>query len=397
MSGLSSPCGDVAQGAAPPAGFGQLQARGVGLRAGGLDVRTRPGRRPRPVARRRLSISALVFDEPRPARWFDQVHAEGAHHGQLGCAPRCRGCCRRGDEVERDESPTERRGPDLPTSRGALGGGPRSLGQVRCPREPTSMSRPRATRATGKPMRPSPHQAPSVASGQVRVPTVDWPTARPGEAKQLGLGDQVPGQTEGSAPQVSSAGPAAADDPVPHTRHLVVTRRPPRSMGGVAPSGGGPADEGRAAGRAANASPACAHASPRRLAAPPRISRQDVLCRRRGPAPRETAPPSSTDPVGVRRRDALVVVEDHASGRSSGTGHTSLKSEPTPPWTGVRRGRLVGGVGDQWRLVLGRDVLGAVGVDLDTGAHRRGDGDLLQVAALGAGRLEPQHLLERRW
>src|SRR5690349_10871812 len=44
-------------------------------------------------------------------------------------------------------------------------------------------------------------------------------------------------------------------------------------------------------------------------------------------------------------------------------------------------------------LVLDRDVAGAVGVDLDTRAHGRGDGDLADVAALGAGRLEPQHLL----
>ncbi len=46
------------------------------------------------------------------------------------------------------------------------------------------------------------------------------------------------------------------------------------------------------------------------------------------------------------------------------------------------------------RLVLDRHVAGAVRVDLDAGAHGRGDGDLLDVAALGARRLEPQHLLE---
>ena len=45
-------------------------------------------------------------------------------------------------------------------------------------------------------------------------------------------------------------------------------------------------------------------------------------------------------------------------------------------------------------LVLPGDVARAVGVDLDPRAHRGGDGDLLDVAALGAGRLEPQHLLE---
>src|SRR3954447_21367598 len=56
--------------------------------------------------------------------------------------------------------------------------------------------------------------------------------------------------------------------------------------------------------------------------------------------------------------------------------------------------------GDWWSgrsgLVLGRDVAGAVRVDLDAGAHRRGDGDLLDVAALRAGRLQTEHLFQRR-
>src|SRR6476469_668048 len=56
-----------------------------------------------------------------------------------------------------------------------------------------------------------------------------------------------------------------------------------------------------------------------------------------------------------------------------------------------RRGVRGSGLGG---LVLGRDVLDAVGVHLDAGAHRRRDGDLLDVAALGAGRLETQHLVE---
>jgi hypothetical protein len=47
-------------------------------------------------------------------------------------------------------------------------------------------------------------------------------------------------------------------------------------------------------------------------------------------------------------------------------------------------------------VALGRDVARAVGVDLDAGPMVRGDGDLPDVAALGAGRLEPEHLLERR-
>ena len=45
------------------------------------------------------------------------------------------------------------------------------------------------------------------------------------------------------------------------------------------------------------------------------------------------------------------------------------------------------------RLVLDREVAGAVRVDLDARAHGRRDGDLAQVAALGAAGLEPQHLL----
>ena len=42
-----------------------------------------------------------------------------------------------------------------------------------------------------------------------------------------------------------------------------------------------------------------------------------------------------------------------------------------------------------------RSLAGPVRVDLDAGAHRRRQGDLPEVAALGAGRLEPQHLVER--
>src|SRR5690348_548095 len=59
--------------------------------------------------------------------------------------------------------------------------------------------------------------------------------------------------------------------------------------------------------------------------------------------------------------------------------------------TGPRTGQTCSGV-----LVLDRDVAGAVRVDLDAGAHGRRDGDLLQVAALGAGRLQTEHLFERR-
>src|SRR3954447_10653337 len=46
-------------------------------------------------------------------------------------------------------------------------------------------------------------------------------------------------------------------------------------------------------------------------------------------------------------------------------------------------------------LVLRSDVPGLVRVDLDARAHGGGDGDLPKVAALGARRLESQHLFER--
>src|SRR6516165_1853128 len=41
------------------------------------------------------------------------------------------------------------------------------------------------------------------------------------------------------------------------------------------------------------------------------------------------------------------------------------------------------------------EAAGLVRVHRDTGAHRRGERDLLQVAALGGGGLEPDHLIER--
>src|SRR6266705_6535575 len=35
------------------------------------------------------------------------------------------------------------------------------------------------------------------------------------------------------------------------------------------------------------------------------------------------------------------------------------------------------------------------GIDRDAGAHRGGEGDLPQIPALGGGRLEPDHLVDR--
>src|ERR1700743_1127913 len=41
------------------------------------------------------------------------------------------------------------------------------------------------------------------------------------------------------------------------------------------------------------------------------------------------------------------------------------------------------------------EAAGLVGVDRDAWGHGRGEGDLLQVPALGGGRLEPNHLVKR--
>ena len=79
-------------------------------------------------------------------------------------------------------------------------------------------------------------------------------------------------------------------------------------------------------------------------------------------------------------------------------GRQNLALDPksanaTDPAVGVGGAQPV--VGSGLCLVLDRDVTSAVGVDLDTGAHGGGDGDLADVAALGAGRLEPEHFVER--
>src|SRR5580692_12899728 len=53
-------------------------------------------------------------------------------------------------------------------------------------------------------------------------------------------------------------------------------------------------------------------------------------------------------------------------------------------------GRASGGGG----LEVVGEVAGLVGVDGDAWAHRGGEGDLPQVAALGCGGLEADHLVE---
>src|ERR1700722_632175 len=45
--------------------------------------------------------------------------------------------------------------------------------------------------------------------------------------------------------------------------------------------------------------------------------------------------------------------------------------------------------------LLVEEAAGLVRVDRDAGGHGRGEGDLPQVAALGGGWLEPDHLVER--
>src|SRR4051812_196284 len=77
-------------------------------------------------------------------------------------------------------------------------------------------------------------------------------------------------------------------------------------------------------------------------------------------------------------------------------GPERTSSEPAPRGDGLARVFLfplkIRASSRGSRVFLARDVARAVRVDLDAGAHRRGDGDLLDVAALGARRLEPQHL-----
>src|SRR5690606_11046586 len=50
---------------------------------------------------------------------------------------------------------------------------------------------------------------------------------------------------------------------------------------------------------------------------------------------------------------------------------------------------------DRGRVLLDEEVAGAVRVDRDAGAHRGGDGGLLDVPALGGGRLQTEDLVQR--
>src|ERR1044071_8567266 len=77
--------------------------------------------------------------------------------------------------------------------------------------------------------------------------------------------------------------------------------------------------------------------------------------------------------------------------RQSRTRRPGERRRPQPNGHSVeafRGRRLLSGV------ELGGQRPRLVGVDLDAGAHGRGEDDLLDVASLGRGRLETQHLVE---
>src|SRR6202035_5328374 len=76
---------------------------------------------------------------------------------------------------------------------------------------------------------------------------------------------------------------------------------------------------------------------------------------------------------------SLLNASSHANGDAPIPG--------TPPlriWLALRLG-----------AVFVEEAAGLVGVDRDAWGHGRGEGDLLQVPALGGGRLEPNHLVKR--
>src|SRR4029453_12765907 len=105
-----------------------------------------------------------------------------------------------------------------------------------------------------------------------------------------------------------------------------------------------------------------------------------------GAAPsRSSAAPSAT----ADSSDPCTAGSTSSSGSTTGgTGahHPSCQVElGARPTSAPVVTRILGG-GDQ--------VAGGAGVDLDAGTHRGGDGDALDVAALGRGRLGPEDLVQ---
>src|ERR1700733_2888826 len=71
--------------------------------------------------------------------------------------------------------------------------------------------------------------------------------------------------------------------------------------------------------------------------------------------------------------------------------HYAQRRRPIPGTPPLRKLRALCGRG----ALFVEEAAGLVGVDRDAWGHGRGEGDLLQVPALGGGRLEPNHLVKR--
>ena len=113
--------------------------------------------------------------------------------------------------------------------------------------------------------------------------------------------------------------------------------------------------------------------------------------RRRGsPAPRRAAArPTAPEPVDQ------VLADWHPADRPVTHARTALSRSRSARKCRSRVGAGGGGIDGREDGVVDQQVAGAVRVDRDARAHRGGDGDLLQVPALGGGRLGPQHLVQR--
>src|SRR4029453_13962259 len=163
------------------------------------------------------------------------------------------------------------------------------------------------------------------------------------------------------------------------------TRTRPRSGSTPPPPGGPPPGRGRRRSRP--------RPWPRRPGRP-----GSAAGRRRWPGRPPSATPAGAGPAGpaAPRRPPPTAAPRARRARSAPPGPPTAAPAPTTPTPRRTAQRRSCGLPSRSGLRGGgRDqVAGGPGVDLDAGAHRGGDGDALDVAALGRGRLGAEDLVQ---
>src|SRR5215217_7443659 len=280
---------------------------------------------------------------------------------------------------------------------------------------PSQSSRRAGSRAAGRA---------GAASGSAAA---SWKAGAPGRPKRIRLprpgsavtrANQPPAAPSPSASQTYALPKGGAARPWRRSRRRTPrsSSSPPTTRKAAAPG----ADSSRGGAGLAMAAWTGSYSTSRRLHSP---ATRRAMARPRSPAVSATALAWSARATGNRGRPSAVASPAAFSdssrcwpSRSSGApSATAARRVPCTAGSISSSGSRAGGTGAHHpsshvprvtgappcarspavRSGAGRDqVAGGAGVDPDAGAHRGGDGDALDVAALGRGRLGPQDLVQ---